>query len=295
MKLDVLGLEAFVAIADQGAFGKAARTLHITQTALTRRLQSFEGLLGVKLVERTTRSVALAPSGAEFLPQSRRILSELASSMREIQESGRARRGSVTIACVPSAGIQYLPRIISAYSARYPENRIRILDDASAGVVDSILPREAEFGINIAGAYPPELSAEPLFSDRFVLVCRKDHPLGRRSRITWNDLEPHPVIVAGELRGDRTLAEAALSSEAVSVRAFYEVQRSSTAVGLVAAGVAAAVVPNLAIQRGAYPNLKIVALVDPVVSRTLSLVIRRGAHLSPAAEPLFSMIRNDAR
>jgi DNA-binding transcriptional LysR family regulator len=295
MKIDVLGLEAFVAIAEQGAFGKAARALHISQTALTRRLQGFEALLGVELVERTTRSVALTPIGAEFLPQGRRILSELAGSMREIRESGKAQRGSVTIACVPTAGIQYLPRIIGAYSAKYPQNRIRILDHASAGVVESILRREAEFGITISGAYPPELRAEPLFKDRFVLVCRKDHPLARRSRVTWKHIEPHAVIVAGELSGNRPLVDAALSGETISIRAFYEVQRSSTAVGLVAAGVAAAVVPNLAIQRGAYPGLKVVELVDPVISRTLSLVIRRGAHLSPAAEALFSMIRSDTR
>ncbi len=53
MKLDTLGLEAFVAIAEHGRFHKAADALHITQTALTRRLQNFEDLLGVKLIGKT--------------------------------------------------------------------------------------------------------------------------------------------------------------------------------------------------------------------------------------------------
>ena len=69
MKIDTLGLQAFVAIAEQGGFQKAAETLFITQTALSRRLQNLEALLEVKLVERTTRSVALTVLGAEFLPQ----------------------------------------------------------------------------------------------------------------------------------------------------------------------------------------------------------------------------------
>ncbi len=67
-------------------------------------------------------------------------------------------------------------------------------------------------------------------------------------------------------------------------------QRSSTAVGLVAQGVAAAVVPSLAIQKGAYPAIKVVALNEPVVSRTLVLVSRKTAHLSPAAQALYDMI-----
>lgn len=68
MKIDMLGVQAFVAIAKQGGFQRAAGTLNITQTALSRRLQTLEGFLGVKLVERTTRSVALTRIGGNFLP-----------------------------------------------------------------------------------------------------------------------------------------------------------------------------------------------------------------------------------
>ena len=107
MNVDILGLEAFLAIAQHGRFHKAARALHITQTALTRRLQHFEEVLGVRLVERTTRSVALTPLGENFLPQARRLLGELTAALVEIRETGKAERGDVTIACVPTVGIQY--------------------------------------------------------------------------------------------------------------------------------------------------------------------------------------------
>ena len=63
MNVDILGLEAFLAIAQHGHFTNAARSLHITQTALTRRLQHFEEGIGVSLVERTTRSVSLGNDG----------------------------------------------------------------------------------------------------------------------------------------------------------------------------------------------------------------------------------------
>src|SRR5687768_16959196 len=128
MNIDILGLEAFLAIAEQGRFHKAARQLAITQTALTRRLQNFEELLGVTLVERTTRTVALSPSGRAFLPQARRLHAELTAALAEVRETGKAQRGDVTIACVQTVGIRYLPRIMKEYSARHPRNRIRILD-----------------------------------------------------------------------------------------------------------------------------------------------------------------------
>lgn len=294
MNLDILGLEAFLAIADQGRFHKAARQLHITQTALTRRLQNFEGLLGVTLVERTTRSVALSSIGEAFLPQARRLHSELTAALVEIRETGRAQRGDVTIACVPTVGIRYLPRILKEYSARYPLNRVRILDQASPDVADAVLRREAEFGIQIAGPSDPQLTSVPLVRDRFVLICRDDHPLARHRTLAWRQLEAHPLVFVGAESGNRPLLDAALAAQRPRLQAHYEVQRSSTALGLVAAGVAAAIVPSLAVQQGAYPSLRVVALREPVVSRTLVLVTRRGAQLSPAAQALFELVRRDA-
>jgi len=291
MYVDSLGLEAFLAIAEQGRFHKAARHLHITQTALTRRLQNFESQLGVKLVERTTRALALTPTGRAFLPQARRLVSELTAALVEIRETGRAQRGDVTIACVPTVGIRYLPRILEQYAARHPRNRVRILDQASSGVTEAVLRREAEFGIQIAGPQEPELVSEALLEDRFVLVCRKDHALARRRRVAWRALEPHALVFVGAESGNRPLLDAALSAARPQLEARYEVQRSSTALGLVAAGVAAAVVPDLALQEGAYPSLRVVALVEPVVTRSLVLVTRRGAQLSPAAQALFELVR----
>jgi DNA-binding transcriptional LysR family regulator len=290
MKLDVLGLQAFISIADSGGFGRAAEALHITQTALTRRLQNLEDGLGVRLVERTTRSSALSPLGRDFLPRARRLVDDLGAALVEIRETGKALRGDVTIACVPTVGVHYLPRIIQRYTARHPDNRVRILDHASADVAEAVLRREAEFGINILGSHHPDLVGTPLIEDRFVLVCRDDHPLARRTSLAWRQLEPHPLIFVGQMSGNRHLLDVALGAADLRLRFQFEVQRSSTAVGLVAAGVAAAVVPRLALQKGAYPRLRVVALRDPVVSRTLVLLSRRNAELSPAARALHELI-----
>jgi DNA-binding transcriptional LysR family regulator len=290
MKIDTLGLQAFVAIAERQSFQKAAGALHITQTALTRRLQNIEGFLGVKLVERTTRSVELTLIGGDFLPQARRLLDDLAAALLEIRESGKAMRGDVCIACVPTAGVQYLPHIIRRYSARYPHNRIKILDHASNGVAAAVLRREAEFGINVAEPRDADLMSVPLLRDRFVLICRDDHPLAARTRVPWRALRDHPLIFAGTDSSNRPLLDVALGGARTSLQGFYEVQRSSTAVGLVAAGVAAAVVPALALQAGTYPSVKVIALTDPVVSRELVLITRRSGALSPAAQALYDMI-----
>ncbi|WP_323122081.1 LysR family transcriptional regulator [Burkholderia alba] len=288
MKIDILGVQAFVAIADRGGFQAAADALSVTQTAITQRLRKLEDFLGVTLFERTTRSVALTRIGRDFLPQARRLLGELSDALTEIRESGQAARGDVSIACVPTVGVQFLPSILQAYSARYPHNRVKVLDHASSAVADAVLHREAEFGIHIAGARHPELVGEPIAEDQFVLICHDTHPLGRRRRVAWRELTPYPLIFAGQVSANRALLDSALGD--LALQSHYEVQRSSTAVGLVAEGVAAAVVPRLAVQKGAYPRIKVVDLVEPVISRALVLVSRRTGQLSPAAQALYDMI-----
>lgn len=295
MKIDTLGIQAFLAIADHGSFSRAAAALHITQTGLTRRLQNLEAYLGVKLVERTTRSVALTGIARDFLPQGRRLITDLATALVEIRETGKALRGDVTMACVPTVGVHYLPRIVRQYSMTHPNNRIRILDLPSHDVVGAMRRREAEFGINILGPHDPDLTSIPILRDRFVLVCREDHPLARRKRLAWKQLEAHPLIFAGHESGNRHLLDVALAGEELRLRSFYEVQHSSTAVGMVAAGIGAAVVPQLAMHEGAYPSLRTIPLVGPQVSRTMVLLARRKAYLAPAAQALYDLIGRQHR
>ena len=127
-----------------------------------------------------------------------------------------------------------------------------------------------------------------------MLVCRDDHALAKRRTVTWKQLEPHPVIYVGHVSGNRRLLDVALGGDEHPLRAQYEVQRSSTAVGLVAEGVGIAVVPRLAIQRGSYASLRVIPLTDPVVARTLALISRRNAYLSPAAQALYDVVRRQA-
>ncbi|WP_277183743.1 LysR family transcriptional regulator [Caballeronia sp. BR00000012568055] len=301
MKIDTLGVQAFVAIADAGSFKAAAEQLHITQTAVTQRLRKLEDFLGVPLIERTTRSMALTETGRTFLPQARRLLGELSSALVEIRETGMAQRGDVSIACVPTVGVQYLPRVLQAYSARFPHNRVRILDHASSAVVQAVLHREVEFGIKIAGEHHPELETVALVDDHYVLVCHQDHPLAKKRRVAWRALQDYPLILAGDVSGNRTLIDSALEGSDIRLHSFYEVQRSSTALGLVAEGVGAAVVPALAIQKGSFPSVRAIELVEPSISRSLVLVTRKSASLSPAAQALYDMLlaqsntRADAR
>ena len=196
---------------------------------------------------------------------------------------------------MPTIGVHYLPQILQRYSADHPQNRVKVLDHSSAAVAQAVLTREAEFGINIAESHPPSLESVPLLQDDFVLICRDDHPLAGHEALPWKALEGHRLIFPGASSNNRPLLDHALAESQLELSAFYEVQRSSTAVGLVAAGAGIAVAPRLAWQAGSYPGLRVVTLHTPTVRRTFSLLSRKGAVLSPAAQALHDLILKHGR
>ena len=93
MKVDFDGIQAFVAIAELGGFSRAAEQLHVTQTALTRRVQKLEAYLGLRLLDRTTRFVELTVVGREFLPQAKSIVNEMTAAVGHATSQGERRAG----------------------------------------------------------------------------------------------------------------------------------------------------------------------------------------------------------
>ena len=291
MKLDTLGLQAFTAIVEHGTFHKAAQALNISQTGLSRRLKTLEGALGVRLIDRTTRAWTLTVVGRDFLPRAQRLLQDLTAAIGTVKDAARRGRGDVTIACVTTIACDFLPDIIVRYSRAYPGNRVRLLDVTTPAVLDAVLQRQAEFGINILTTRHPDLTTLSLLEDPFVMICRDDHPLSRKGRVAWKELLAHEVILLSRRTGNGMLLDNALNQLGMGLPSAYEVQHPSTALSLVAAGAGIAILPRLTLRRGADVCVRAIPLRAPVVRRELGLIHRKDVTLSPAALALYTLIR----
>ena len=224
MKLDIDGIQAFVRVAELGGFYKAADKLNLSQTALTRRIQKLEAYLGLRLLDRTTRSVALTAVGREFLPQAARLVEELSQSVDRLKDMSRWATGDVAIACVPSMAHQQLPAVIRAYAEKYPGNRVRLIDRNSAQVAEAVRNGEAELGIHIRMRTHPELIEQTLLHDPFVLFCRADHPASTLKRITWKALRGIDLIAVSGSSGNRVLLDHQLARHKIDLRGRCEVE-----------------------------------------------------------------------
>lgn len=290
INFELLDLRAFLVVLDLGGFHKAAGALNLSQPALSRRIQSLEAAIGAPLLERTTRRVAATSIGRSLEPLARRLIDELEESVEALTGVGHRRFAQVTLACVPTAAFYFLPRVIERFNQQFPHIRFRILDLSANEALESVARGEAEFGINLTGSSHPEIVFTPLVDDPFVLACRRDHPLSKRRRLTWKDLEGQAVIGVSRNSGNRMILDSALARAKVQLEFFYEVNHLTTSLGLVERGLGISVLPKLATPPNGHPTIVTKPLNDPEVKRTIGIIERRTARLSPAAQQFRDML-----
>lgn len=290
MNFDLADLRAFVAVAKLGNFHSAAEELHLSQPALSRRIEKLEAALGVRLFHRTTRKVDLTAVGREFSLKAADLLNGLEESLLGIRDVAARVTGEVTIACIPSAVRYFLPGILKEFHDRFPRIVVRIIDQGASDVLATVIRAEADFGINYVGTQEPNLEFEPVLKEPFVVACRPEHPLAQREEISWAELEPYDYLMVTKASGNRFLLDMALTDIPARPRWFCEAQHVSTLVGLVEAGLGVAAVPRLAMPPDGYPSLVSIPLVNPTVTRTVGLIRRRNRPLSPAAQQLYDQI-----
>jgi DNA-binding transcriptional LysR family regulator len=292
MNFDLADLRAFVAVAELNSFRAAADSIHLSQPALSRRVEKLEAALGVRLFERTTRSVSLTAVGRDFSRKARTLLDDLENSLLSMQAVAASQLGEVVIACVPSAVYYFLPKVLRSFHAQYPRIRVRIIDDSANAVLESVARGEADFGINIIGTQEPEIEFQMILKEPFVVACHRDHPLAARKQVAWAELAGYDFMTVDKSSGNRLLVDLVLANSNVRPSWCFEAKHVSTLLGLVEAGLGVAVVPRLSMPQGEHPTLATVGLVEPTVDRNVGLIRRRGRELPPAAGKLYAMIES---
>ena len=248
MRVDFLGLEAFLSIADRGSFHRAAAHLNLSQTALSHRIRKLEDDLGLKLLARTTRQVSLTPAGQELLPKARQIMEDIQSSFAALRQQGKARQERLAIGCLPTIAIHYLPQVLQEFGQAWPDLTVEVYDNSATEIAEHVQAGRAEFGLTIVSANRWDLEITPLLKEPFILVCPLDHPFAGRVAINWSELEGIPLVRVSAQTGNRILIDDALGSRREHMRWRYECQHVATAVSMVHAGLGLTVVPRLAID-----------------------------------------------
>jgi DNA-binding transcriptional LysR family regulator len=190
-------LQLLVALADLQSVSKLARTLHVTQPAVSKMIAEIECGIGLSLFARQGHAIRPTVYGESLIRHAREILDRARRTQQELQALHDGVDGRIDVGVLHVAAPFFLPRVLGEFKQHLPHVTIGLHE----GTLDRLLPRLRAWDIDlIVGRVSiellrPDLSSTALFDDPIVLVVSSQHPLARKSKVRWADLEDQPWIV----------------------------------------------------------------------------------------------------
>ncbi|MGP2865182.1 LysR family transcriptional regulator [Serratia bockelmannii] len=293
MNYSLKQLRVFVAIARHGSFSRAGEAIGLTQSAVSHSVKELEAEVGVRLLDRTTREVALTDAGLRLANRVERLLDELQAALLDARSFGVQRSGTVRVATSQTISAHLMPQCIAAGEREYPEIRIMLRDQAQQQVLHSVRNAEVDFGIVVDPVQAVDLECEAVLHEPFLLLCRDDHPFAAQQEVRWSALNGCRLVLQDYASGSRPLIDSALRQQGVEAQVVQEIGHPATLFPMVAEGIGISIFPALALPLPEGGRLRVRRLV-PEINRALMLVRRKNRSLTPAAEAIWQVARQQA-
>lgn len=263
--LDARLLQAFIAVAEERHFGRAAQRLHLSQPPVSQRIRQLEDALGVQLFVRSTRQVALTPAGAELYRRALQLTNDAASAEAAVRRVASGEHGELRIGFTRTAAARLLPRLLANYHDHRPGVKLHLHEDWSAQLIDLLLHEKLDIALlrRSTAATHPKIRFTLIEREPLWLVMPKGHRLGRKRKV-------HPSQLHGEALVGYSPSTAQYFHETLNTMlSRYGVEPNirhqsaiPTILTLVGAGMGVALVPRPAV-RLRPPETVAVPLEDP--------------------------------
>jgi len=286
--LDLRELHLVRLVASQGGMTSAAGTAGLSQSALTRQIQLIEARLGVRLFDRTTRSVVLTPAGALLLKETQAVPGILESAMRRLREEVLGATREIRVGFSRSVCLAHLPGLLHGHVRRHPEVRTSISHLPASILIESTAGGRLDLAVLSPPARLPD-SVQVLhrIEDRFVIVTPADRqaPDPREDPKTWKTwAASQSWIVPPNGTRSRACIDDWWRAQGIDASAAMELDSFDTAIHLVALGLGTACVPRRALST--FSRKKRLKRINPLLPLTRELVV-----IAPKRESMPSHVR----
>lgn len=293
-------MDYFLACCETGSFTAAARHAHIVQSAMSSAIARLERELGVQLFDRGVTPVALTEHGVALKAGAQRILEAVQATRDDVTAVSGLVRGTVTLASTLNTGTIDLALVIASLRDRHPGVIVKLRQSPTGSVGHLQAVRDGSVDIALCASpgnsvttdEPPRgIVLHELWSEPIVFVCRPDHPLGGRDRISVADLTEEMILRFPPGWGVRAIVDNALGA----TQSAFEIIDYSLMTRLVRAGLGTTLVPASAMHGERGEGLRAIALDDPCVRWNLSAAVNADRLLTAATRTLLDALIQASR
>jgi LysR family transcriptional regulator, transcription activator of glutamate synthase operon len=290
--MELRQLRYLVALAEELNFTRAAASEHIAQPALSQQIRRLEDELGLAVVERTTRHVALTEAGELLVVRARRILAELESAQTELEALRGMYTGHVTIGAMHTMGPVDLSLALAQFHHRHPDVGLTVREQASEEMAEMLRVDELDLAfLSVTERIESRgLGLYQLLSEELVVLLPRDHALGERRRVRMAELAEEHFITFREGARLRELLFTAGRGAGFEPHVTLESNDSQRIRRVVARGLGVAILPRSDAE-GPGADVAVATLIEPALRRDITLAWREGRRHAPAAAEFLNLAR----
>ncbi|WP_122469021.1 LysR family transcriptional regulator [Pseudomonas viridiflava] len=291
-RLDLVTLQLFVAVHEEGTLTRAASREAIAISAASKRLVELEVVLGIPLFSRTAKGMTLTAAGETLLHHARRMLTEVEKVGIELGEHLQGVRGYVRMLANLSAIIQFLPEDLHDFVLSHSQVKVDLEERPSDGVVQGIIDGVADVGICSMDSDAQGLLSVPYRCDQLIVAMRSDHPLANSKEVPFLQTLQYDQIGLHSASSINNRIHAAAKAIGEPLRLRIHVPGFDAVCRMVQANMGIGILPLKAFELfGRGLGLTAVHLSDEWSNRTLMLLVRERDSLSPVSRLLFDHLQ----
>jgi DNA-binding transcriptional LysR family regulator len=246
-------LRSFLAVADALSFVRAAKTLHLSQPALTSQIQQLEEELGLELFFRNKRTVRLTDVGTVFVEEARAILDRTSKALERVQKASRGEIGMLRIGFVSSAALEVVPLIATAFRRRFPNVQLELTNLRTATQIEELSAKTLDVGFVRLPANHDGLDFTLIHSEPFVIALPRQHRFANKKTLHLADLANDRFVLYGRrwAPGFFDQITSMCIQSGFTPNVVQETGEMYTAIALVAAGDEVSILPkSVALTKG---------------------------------------------
>jgi DNA-binding transcriptional LysR family regulator len=284
--MDNHSLKAFVTVANCASFSDASEQLHLTQSAVSKRIANLEHQTGKKLFDRIARQVTLTEAGNALLPRAQHILQEYAAAVQAINDLSGNTNGTLHLAISHHLGLHRLPPILKAFARQYPEVVLDIEFMDSEKAYEQVLQGKSEVAvITLALEQHPNIYSQKIWTDPLKFICAPDHALAKIKQPNLKDLANYPVILPGINTYTGRIIQMLFETQGVPLKAPMSTNFLETISTMVEIGLGWSMLPETLIK-----NLHVMPSEMTQIARKLGYIHHTKRSLSNAAVAFIRML-----
>jgi DNA-binding transcriptional LysR family regulator len=293
--MEIDQMETFLAVLTYGGFHRAAEALHVSQPAVTGRIQALEDSLGAKLFVRARSNLSLSPAGKALRPHAEQLLRTVALARQAVREIQPSAGGALRIAASLSVCTYFLPDVMKDFQKANPTVMVSLRSGSSLQVLKMVLDGDADLGF-ARSLNHPEVETTTLRDDPLILVGHPAHPAAQKRRVRLDEVEALPLIFYDMGSSDWTLSQGLFRRAGLLPTVVLEVETIEAAKRMVERKLGLSFLPQIAVTHE-LRRRKLVAIeiVDAEsLHRNLDVVSPRHRPLTRDAQAFLGLLRTAA-